>query len=141
MEQAPLDSLNRLTVDLINTTSKENLLNTIIRNCTAEIYNYSFHCVVSHINTLHDFYVQKVDEPTSELLLKLQSKIQEKVATNQVTNLEKISVNKLCIAYFNDDENYYRAKIVRYNSNTNIIKDINKDLEVEVFYVDYGMLV
>lgn len=138
MDQAPLNSQDKLSVDLIDCHSNENLLNTIIRDSYADISNYIFRCILSHINSVNDFYVQKMDEPTSELLKDLQDKIQEKVRGNQLKCLEKLALNKLCVAYFEEDDNYYRAKITRYNSSSNKITDINKDLELEVFYVDYG---
>ena len=139
MDTEPHAALNGYTVDLVNIDQKENLVDTIIRHGLAEISSHWFPCIVTHIYLTTDFYVQKVDDENAKMLCNLQDTIHAKIAANSLKPIEKLVLNKLCIAFFNEDENYYRAKIIGFNNSTKKnIDDIKTDLEIEVFYIDYG---
>lgn len=86
-----------------------------------------FRCVISHVFLYTDFYVQTVNPVIDELLTNLQYIIQEKIGTNILQPMTHPELNRLCVAYFNDDQQYYRAKITGFTNS-----------EVEVLFIDYG---
>ncbi|KAL5285683.1 TDRD6 family protein [Megaselia abdita] len=82
-------------------------------------------CFVSHINNLSDFYVQLESDSKGMGLMETFLAGYEK--------LQKISENdcidgKICAAFYSDDGNWYRAKILNKVS----------DQSFNVLYIDYG---
>ena len=103
--------------------SNQNIIDKIIAVSLIDLKNHKFPCIVSHINSINDFYVQKVDRLSQEALDNLQAEIQNKVATNSLKKLENnsVSLNKLCVSIFHEDNQYYRAKIASiFNSDRKV---------------------
>lgn len=119
-------TVKKYTIDIFNSSGSENLIDTIIRKSLLRVPNHTFQCVISHVYLYNDFYVQKEDSFTAELLNNLQRSIQENVS--KMKNIQNLELNKMCIALFEDDEQYYRAKIVSFSNES----------EIEVYFVDYG---
>ena len=119
-------AVKKYPIDIINPARNENFIDTIIRNSLLKVSNHTFQCVISHVFLYNDFYVQREDPFTAELLDNLQISIQEKV--DQMKTMQTLELNKLCIALFDEDGQYYRAKIVGFSNET----------DVEVYFVDYG---
>ena len=135
MDQASTSSL--FTVDLLEAVSGQNVIDRVIECGLADIGSQTFVCVVTHIYLYNDFYVQKYDPVNSKLLDTLQVEIQKKIECNQLKPLAQLELNKLCISFYNEDQQYYRAKIIGYN-NANEKHLVNNNMEIEVFYIDFG---
>lgn len=118
---------NLFTVDLIDPTDNQSIIDKIIDLGLKEIASHSFLSIITHFTNVKSFYVQKFDQENTRLLDDLQLTIQKKIAANQLQPLLKPVLNKLCISFYNDDEQYYRAKIISFN-----------EIECEVFYIDFG---
>ena len=99
-------------VDIYDSKSNKNLIDIVIENALADLKNHSFPCIVSMCNSLSDFYVQKVDATSEEVLLQLQGEIQAQVHGNKLKLLESIHLNKPCVSFYEEDGQYYRAKII-----------------------------
>ncbi len=115
-------------VDIFDALTSKNLIEIIFSNCVNELNSYLFPCVVVHVNSADDFYVQKVDEASVKILDNLQSKIQFKVQENKLEPVKQAIVNKLYVAQYDEDSQYYRAKVI----------GIESDQKYDVFYVDFG---
>lgn len=127
------------TVDLIEKSSNSNLIDLIISYSFKNIENYLFPCIISHINSVDDFYIQKEDPNNQDLLNKLQETIQEKVTGNKLPKLRSVETNKLCVSFYEEDSQFYRAKIIGFeNDSLKNINNFKEDLKLDVFYLDYG---
>jgi len=125
-----LEKLNEMSrknfcvVSVYDRTSNQNIIDLVIKNSLIELKNHIFPCIVSHINTVNDFYIQKVDPVSEQALTNLHEEIQNKVANNQLKKLEstEVCLNKLCVSIYHEDKQYYRAKITAiYNSERMVI--------------------
>jgi hypothetical protein len=115
---------NSYVVSVYDRASNQNIIDLIIKNSLIELKNHIFPCIVSHITTINDFYVQKVDPISEQALINLHEEIQHKVANNQLKKLEstEVCLNKLCVSIYHEDKQYYRAKITAiYNSERMVI--------------------
>ena len=112
-------SQDSYAVEIYNKVTNQNIIDSIIENAVMELKKYVFPCIISHINSLDDFYIQKVDPVSQEALNNLQAEIQTKINDNALKKLEssQVALNKLCVAFYGEDSQYYRAKIIAiYNS-------------------------
>ena len=100
-------------VTIYDKVTNQNIIDKIITNSLLDLKNHIFPCIVSHINSIKDFYVQKDDPLSQEALNNLQIEIQNKVATNSLKKMEydAVNINKLCVSIYHEDSQYYRAKI------------------------------
>jgi hypothetical protein len=100
-------------VTIYDKVTNQNIIDKIITNSLLDLKNHIFPCIVSHINSINDFYVQKDDPLSQEALNNLQIEIQNKVATNGLKKMEydTVNINKLCVSIYHEDNQYYRAKI------------------------------
>lgn len=83
-------------------------------------------CYVSHTNSLTDFYIQLSKD--TDALEKMSGYLNDEVnmlPLQDFTNIE----NSMCIAQFDDDYAWYRAKILQHTEDNNLI---------EVLFIDYG---
>ena len=95
----------------------------IIRNVIIKsLQLIKFNCLVTHINSHEDFYIQKCS--SGPILDVIQPKIDR--CSDELVNFEPES---LCIASFSLDNQFYRAKILSVNKNINVAR---------VFYIDFG---
>ena len=122
-QQEQAESANN-QAELTCVINGKNLIDLVIEQSFTRIHNYAFVTQVSHINSIEDFYIQKVSMDC--LLKQLQESIQIKVEGNKLEPLRSIETNKLCVAVF-EDGLFYRAKIIGANAHC-----------VHVFYIDYG---
>lgn len=135
-----LSLTNNCQVDLFECKSGKNLIDMIIENAIHTLFkDAQFDIILVHVNTIDDFYVQKDHSDIQDQLVNLQKTIQSKVEANKLTKMKSIEINKLCVSYFDDDGQYYRAKIIGYGDESlKAINDINQELPVDVLYIDYG---
>jgi len=126
--QANAPPSNIFTVDLFDSSDMQPIVGKIIDYGLKDIVNHSFLCVITHFNHLNNFYVQKFDEGNTVLLDKLQETIQLKVATNKLLPVTVPVLDKLCIALYTDDQQYYRAKVIKF---------VNSK-QMQVFFIDFG---
>jgi hypothetical protein len=125
-EKAVVDLTERPSEGRENACS--NLIDTIFALALTGVNDYLFECVIVHVNSVEDFYVQKVDAHTVNSMTVLQSTIQAKVQNNELKPLHHVDLNKLCVAFFTDDEQYYRAKVINQVDATTYT----------VFFIDFG---
>ncbi|RNA16358.1 maternal tudor isoform X1 [Brachionus plicatilis] len=111
--------------ELISAENGKNLIDLVIEQSFKNINYHRFLCLISHINSIEDFYIQKLSMDT--LLKELQETVQIKVQTNKLQPIRSTDNNKLCVAAF-EDGCFYRAKIIASHSAN----------AIEVFYIDYG---
>jgi hypothetical protein len=103
-------------VDLTEKTTSTNLIDMAIRLALADIDKHSFPCIITHVNSIRDFYVQKIDKSNEQLLADLQELIQSKCANQELKQLDSLELNQLCVAFYPEDGQFYRAKIIDTNS-------------------------
>lgn len=104
-------------VDLYNKTTNQNIIDIIFDNALKSISNFMFECIIVHVNTVDDFYIQKQDAYTKDTLNALQARIQDKVAKGELKPVEHVELNKLCVAFFHDDQQFYRYSNSKHNKN------------------------
>ncbi len=81
-----------------------------------------FDSIVTHVNDSNDFYIQKTT--SGNLLDQIQPQIDQSLGL-----LESYATGTLCIAIYNADSLFYRARIIEH------IKDKK---QIKVFYIDFG---
>ena len=97
-----------LVVDLKLAETNKSLIDAILDSALSEIGKKVFECVIVHINSVDDFYIQKEDEWTIARIDSLQEKIQQKVGNKELKQLERVEMNKLCVAHYDEDDQFYR---------------------------------
>ena len=137
--EAPKQRLH--LVDIYNKESNQNIIDSLLEKSLNELKNFAFPCIISHIDSINDFYIQKVDPVSEEMLNNLQVEIQSKVLNNKLKKLESldISLNKLCISFYNQDEQYYRAKIISiYNSERKVKNKLllSYNIKIDFFFLE-----
>lgn len=112
------DIQERLIVDLI--INGESIVEKLRNEGFAQAPDSSI-VYVTHTNSLKDFYIQ-MEKDTGIL-----NKITEELKNSEnFENAEIIEVNEIYSAQFPDDEEWYRARIIKNEG------------EIEAFFIDYG---
>ncbi|CAL4063245.1 unnamed protein product, partial [Meganyctiphanes norvegica] len=92
--------------------------------------------MISHICEKYGIvYLQ--DGKRAEQLEDMQIVLQDNAKTAELLDIKSLNVNDACIAYFPDDRNWYRAKILHIDMQTKQVQDNSKHT-ICVSYVDYG---
>jgi len=125
-----LTPANRFVVDIYDKASGQNIIDMIIADALADISHHRFPSVVTQVYRYSDFYIQKIDPVSAKLLENLQFDIQEMLVGSRLKPVVRPELNKLCVALFIEDGQYYRAKIIGFSNNNS---------EIEVFFIDYGL--
>jgi tudor domain-containing protein 1/4/6/7 len=84
-------------------------------------------CFVSHINSLSEFYIQ-MDDDSNHLEILASYLMDAESDISEFPELQTIQLDTSCIARFNEDNLWYRAKVMAEN----------EDGTVNVFFLDYG---
>ena len=132
------ESSDVFTVDVYNKKSNKNIIDSIVDKAVRDLGEHMFTCILTHVNSTKDFYIQKYDPISEEILAELQQTIQDKVLENKLASLERVEPNKLCVSFYEVDSQYYRAKIINLSENKPFSAAEHKEKMVEVFYIDYG---